>query len=74
MASAASPRLRRLEPTGTRCRPGRYVGSADGDTLDEPVEERLPKLVQSLSEQLKASSRAANLILTHLDRLQGREP
>ena len=54
--------------------PGRYVGSADGDTLDEPVEERLPKLVQTLSEQLKANSHAANLILSHLARLSGREP
>jgi type I restriction enzyme M protein len=36
--------------------PGRYVGAADGDDEDEPFEEKFPRLVALLNEQLQQSA------------------
>ncbi|HET7552342.1 MAG TPA: class I SAM-dependent DNA methyltransferase [Gemmatimonadaceae bacterium] len=42
--------------------PGRYVGATEDDLEDEPFEERFPKLVTQLDEQLREGERLAALL------------
>jgi type I restriction enzyme M protein len=49
--------------------PGRYVGSQDLDDFDEPIEERLPKLVADVERLLTRSEELASKVVSELHRL-----
>jgi type I restriction enzyme M protein len=49
--------------------PGRYVGTEDVEDDDVPFEERFPKMIASLEEQFKESSRLEDIIRAGLGEL-----
>ena len=49
--------------------PGRYVGAEDGSDDDEPLEDKLPRLVKQLEEQFARSAELERAIRRNLQAL-----
>ena len=68
---AYSATLAEIKDAGYALTPGRYVGAAEVEDDDEPVEEKIARLTKELFEQFEESARLEQIVREQLGRIDG---